>query len=773
MTCIAPTVCNAMKIFISYSHKDDSLFQELVDGLTGVSFLIPPPSVWHDKLIPLASEWDEEIRAALHTADLVLLLVSRDFMKSQYIWEKEMTPALARHEAGQCKVLPIILRDTAAWEKSPFGKLQAAFRGKPVNGSANKRDKAWKEIIEGLIALAEQKAAAPVAVPPTTLHHLPIPRNPLFTGRDDDLQWIAKTLAGGRPAALLHGMGGVGKTQTAAEYAHRNADKYKVAWWVAAQTETEADAGYGALAEALNLPGYNPRNAEQTRQAVLAWMARESGWLVVLDNAENPQKLARWLPNTTKGHLLITSRNGNWTNFAKVHDLDVWSIPQAADFLLTRSGDNDRAAAEKLAAALGGLPLACETAAAYVAETGGSLARYDDLLAQQPVKLLDFLPQDTIYARSLPQVIHLATEAVERESPPAAEILRALAWLAPDNIPRCLLDEWPAEAMKVDAALAALLRRALLRKNGDGFSVHRLTQQIIRAADPAPNDGAAAAIRLLSKALIGHPQVDVQHWPRYAALLPHGAALFARLPAPPPELQAAGRIGNQLALFLDVAKGDYPAARLWYERALGLTEARVGPDHADLAIDLHNLGDLLRQMGDLAGAKPLFERALAISEKALGPEHPHVAYRLAGLGIVHDDLGELEEARRRHQRCREIWEGAHGPDHPLVAAALSNLACVLEKQGDQAGARRCFERALEINLNHKERGPDHPETGIYHSNLSKHLFKGGNAAAAETHLSCALAIREKYLDPDHPYTADTRERLAKVRAALGKGRRGG
>ncbi|HRQ79681.1 MAG TPA: toll/interleukin-1 receptor domain-containing protein [Azospirillaceae bacterium] len=429
-----------MKIFISYSHKDDSLFQELVDGLAGLRFLIPPPLVWHDKLIPLASEWDEEIRAALHAADLVLLLVSRDFMKSQYIWEKEMTPALARHEAGQCKVLPIILRHTAAWEQSPFGKLQAAFRGKPVSGSPNKRDKAWKEIIEGVIALAEQKTTAAVSIPPAPQHHLPIPRNRLFTGRDDDLKWIADTLASGRPAALLHGMGGVGKTQTAAEYAHRHADSYKVAWWVAAQTGAEADAGYGALAEVLKLPGYDPRNNEQTRQAVLGWMARESGWLVVLDNAESPKDLAPWLPATAKGHLLITSRNGNWANRAAVHDLDVWSISQAADFLLERSGDNDRAAAEKLGAALGCLPLACETAAAYVAETGGSLARYAELLAKQPVKLLDFLPQDTIYARSLPQVIHLATEAVERESSLAAEILRALAWLAPDNIPRWLLD---------------------------------------------------------------------------------------------------------------------------------------------------------------------------------------------------------------------------------------------------------------------------------------------------------------------------------------------
>jgi tetratricopeptide (TPR) repeat protein len=752
-----------MKIFISYARKD----KKLCEGFrTALSPLIRHNGVetWHDGKISAGGRFDADIARALDDADVIALLVSVNFFASDYCYLIELQRALERREQEGCIVVPVIIDHTEGWDEAEFAKFKVLPKdGKPIT-AFQRESEGWADVIKGIRGLLKQN----LLEPPAGLRHLPIPRNLLFTGREADLQWIADTLASGRPAALLHGMGGVGKTQTAAEYARRHADKYKVAWWVAAQTGGEADAGYGALAQALKLPGYDPRNNEQTRQAVLRWMARESDWLVVLDNAESPKDLAPWLPAAAKGHLLITSRNGNWKNRAAVHDLDVWSPPQAADFLLTRSGDDDRVAAEKLAAALGGLPLACETAAAYVAEHGSSLARYADLLAQQPVELLKILPEDTIYARSLPQVMQLATAAVERESPLAAEILRALAWLAPDDIPRCLLDEWPAAATEVDAALAVLLRRALLRKSGDGFSVHRLTREIIRAADKQPNDSAAAAIRLLNAALIGGVQHRVELWPRYAALLPHGAALFARLPDPPPEWQAASRISNQLGMFLQHTKGDYPAARLWYERAPALTEAWVGPEHGDLAVHLHNLGALLRQMGDFTGAKPLFERALVIDERALGPDHPDVAYRLAGLGLVHDELGELEEAKRCHQRSREIWEAAHGPDHPTVAAALGNLAHVLEKQGDQAGARRCFERALKICLNHPKRGADHPETARGHHNLGVHLLKQGDAAAAEPHVSRALAIREKHLDPDHPHIAVTRERLAAVRAALGK-----
>lgn len=753
-----------MKIFISYSRKDKrncDAFRTALEPLKrthGVEIL-------YDGNVLAGGDFIRQLDEALEAADIVVLLISPYYMASEYCYNIEMVRALERRAEGKCIVVPVIVEYVVDWVSAPFGHIAALPEGgKPIK-SFSPRSKGWGDVAKGLQRLVE--AYKPKL--PRTLIHLPIPHNPLFTGRAKDLNWIGETLARGEPVALLHGMGGVGKTLTAAEFARAHAAYYTTVWWVVAETASEADAGYGALAKELSLPGYDPQDAAATRKAVVDWMDRDTGWLVVLDNAESPAALKDWLPHAAKGHLLITSRNPDWKTRAKVHPIDVWPVAVAADFLMERSGDHDRAAAEKLAETLGALPLACEQAGAYVAETGCGLSGYAELLETEAAEMLATLPADPTYPRSLAATVTLAVEVVGTGSPLAVAILRALAWLAADGIPRWLLDTWPAEETEVDDALALLLRRALLRRGDDGmFAVHRLTQSVVRGSDPQPLASAGAAIRVVSRGVEGRPQFNVNLWPRYAALLPHGAALFALLPDPPPEPDAAAPICGQLGLYLRHAHGDHLGARTWYERELRLTETLHGPDHPETAVALANLADLSGEMGDYVEAKSLFQRALAINETALGPDHPNVASLLTGLGAIHNQLGELDDARRCQERALQIDGANFGPDQLLVATALNNLAVVLQKQGDLAGARAHYERALAINVQHPERGPDHPQTALRYHNLGIVLYKIGDLATAEPHLLRALQIFEKHLAPGHPSIENSRNWLDTVRAGLGK-----
>ncbi len=137
-----------VKLFISYSHKDEALRDELVKHLT----LLEQRGVikaWHDRNIDAGDEWADEIDENLNQAQVILLLISADFLASRYCRDIEMKRAMERHEAGEAIVIPVILRDVD-WQDAPFGTLQALpTGGEPVENWPS-RDKAFADIARGI-----------------------------------------------------------------------------------------------------------------------------------------------------------------------------------------------------------------------------------------------------------------------------------------------------------------------------------------------------------------------------------------------------------------------------------------------------------------------------------------------------------------------------------------------------------------------------------------------------------------------------------------------
>jgi tetratricopeptide (TPR) repeat protein len=601
------------------------------------------------------------------------------------------------------------------------------------------------------------------------------PRNPNFTGRAELLAALAQSLAAGTTAVVAaHGLGGVGKSQLALEYAYLHAADYDLVWWVAAETPLVAAAGLAALAPRLGLTT-QPEQADQVA-AVLAELARLDRWLLVFDNAEQPQDLQGLSPRAGEGHVLVTSRNPVWGRVAAPLRVDVLDPREATAFLLRRTGAVDRMSADDLAGELGGLPLALEQAAAYCEQTSLPLADYLNRYRRDHAQLLATGPPED-YPATVATTWRLNVERAAQASPAAMPLLRLTAFLAPEAIPPDLLGADPnvlpaelaaaaVDELVLDEAVGALYRYSLLTRDQDGLRLHRLVQAIVRddLADQQPA-WAAMALRLVAA---GFPadatDTEVATWPACERLLAHALVVTDHANRFAVEPVQTSLLLNQIGLYLR-GRAQFAAARVSFGQGLAIAEAVYGPDHPEVASIANNLGSALRQLGDLPGARASFQRALRIDEATYGPDHPEVATDIHNLGSVLHDLGDYTGARASFQRALRIDEAVYAPDHTSVARDLNSLGLVLLDLGDLAGAKDSLERAVAIDEAAYSSARPALARGL--NNLAMVLHHLGDLEDAKANLERALGINEAAYGPDHPAVAGIVNNLGDVLQDLG------
>jgi tetratricopeptide (TPR) repeat protein len=564
------------------------------------------------------------------------------------------------------------------------------------------------------------------------------PRNRAFTGRADLLDRLHQQLTAATvdavavtalptdppataadadaPPQVLHGLGGVGKTHLALEYAHRHAADYPIRWWVAAEQPAAIPGQLATLAGQLGIPEHADQS--ETVAALRAELGRRGGWLLLFDNAEDPHDLQPyWPPTEAGGWVLVTSRNPNWQPLAATMPVDVLPRADAVAFFRQRAG-MDKADADRLAEALGDLPLALEQAAAYLEQTHTPPGTYLQLLRTRAPELFA-LGRPATSEQTIATTWSVSLRRLHAEAPAAEDLVRLCAYLAPDDIPRSLLEEHPdllpepltvavRDPVAFGQALGALGRYSLASITDEGVSVHRLVQSVVRHAlsgDQA-TAWAAAAVALVAAAFPDQAD-DADTWPVATSLLPHALTVTDAHAPEAADATATARLLHRVTDYL-WGRGEYAQAKPLAERALAVCEQRLGADHPDTATSLNNLAGVLRAQGDLQGARTLRERALAIREARLGADHPDTAQTLNNLAIDLHDQGNFDAARRLHERALAIWEARLGVDHPDTATSLTNLAGVLRAQGDLQGARTLHQRALAIY--EARLGADHPDT---------------------------------------------------------------
>jgi len=678
-------------------------------------------------------------------------------------------------------------------ESADLGACQQAYRGW-VKQTGEHRDALTTpaKLVEDVLVLPflDLIRPKPIVLPYPSL-------GTLFKGRGAFLAQLRACLARtvqGRATAIvgkaLHGLGGVGKTRLAVEYAWQHQDDYSALLFVPAETPQDLRRNLAALTGplVLDLPENAVPEEEGRLAAALRWLREHPGWLLILDNVDTPEAAAAaedMLARLHGGQVLLTTRLTQWSGCVEPLELDVLKPGDAAAFLLERTQRSrqrlptDEADAAELARELDGLALALEQAGAFIAQRRVSLAEYlRDWRAHAPAV------QEWHDARLMqyPRSVAVTWQRTMQDlGPGEVALLRLLAWVAPEPVPQFVLEGEQAETLWREAAallgqespglvaasgtirdaVAMLANYSMVGWDAEGqtVAVHRVVQEIMRNRLPAAAQQAWLTLSLMLLAA-GRPAdpTDVRSWPRWNALRPHVALAAARADeagiAEPTAL-----LMNELGLFLNT-KGLHGEAKPLMRRALAIHQRSLRTDHPNLAAALNNLAHLFQATNRLAEAEPLMRRALAIDERSLGPDHPNVAKDLNNLTGLLLATSRLAEAEPLMRRALAIDEHSFGPDHPNLAIRLNNLAGLLQATNRLAEAEPLMLRALAID--ERSFGPDHPNVAIRLNNLAALLQATNRLAEAEPLMRRALAIDEHSFGPDHPDVARDLNNLAQL-----------
>jgi hypothetical protein len=598
--------------------------------------------------------------------------------------------------------------------------------------------------LEVFHALSELADGGALAISPTSSGVLPgtretgrvpliwnVPaRNADFTGRDAVLDQLHSDLAGdGRAvvvAQALYGLGGVGKTQIALEYAHRFMASYDLIWWIPAEKPQQISLALGALASRLGIQTND--NAAEAAAAAVEQLRRGAvrPWLLIFDNAEEPGDLEPFLPSGP-GHIVITSRNQTWAQHAEPVHLDVFTRQESIRHLMRHVPGLDPNDARKVAAAVGDLPLAIEQAGAWLAETGMLAAEYVDWLETKGASVLG-LNKPSGYDAPVAATWNLSFDRLKERSSAAVWLLQILAFCSPGPISMTLLysDAMIENLLPFDAALRDkrmlskvirdISRLALVRidQASKTLQIHRLVQAVIRHQMTADEEWIARhqihQILVDARPRQGDTD-DPANWSAYDLIWAHLEPSLAEECDDPHTRQ----------LLIDWVRyqwqvGEWAAALKLARRLQGLWANELGPDHQQTLHLQFQMANVLRSQGRFGEARDLDEHVLRRQRATLGADHLHALWTAGGLAADLRALGYFHEALESDRETYERFKKQFGESQERSLAAAHNLAASLRLVGDYRTAHRLDQETLD-----RQRvvlPEDHPNTLLSAASLA-------------------------------------------------------
>jgi TIR domain/Tetratricopeptide repeat/NB-ARC domain/CobQ/CobB/MinD/ParA nucleotide binding domain len=706
----------------------------------------------------------EDAERSAATASRTIALLSAAYQQSpqaQGVWDAMGT---ADPAGTSRRLIPIRVGETRL--DQPFSERSV------VDLSRRDQASATEELLKALgnpPKLADQLTGPEPRYPRTIPPVWRVPtRNASFTGRNEILEHLHDQLIGASTAVVLpvalHGLGGVGKTQVAQEYAHRFMADYDVVWWVPAEQRDLINPNLADLAPVLGIrpADSTAETADLVREALRRGRPYDR-WLLIFDNADEPGDVKDFFPGGP-GHVVVTSRNPAWSQVAEPLAIDVFSRPESLAYLQRRVRSLSEDDAKLVAEELGDLPLAIEQAGAWLAATGMAAADYVAELQDRFAETMELVQPDN-YPRSVAVTYRLSFERLQQQSPAAARLLELCACFAPDPISLSLLssDEMIKALIPYDRRLRAarsvlgllitdITRFSLAKVDRDvgsnSIQVHRLIQAAIRDQMPSDEYREAAKHEVHAVLAGARPRQgetdDPVNWPRYDLIWPHL------------NQSEVWNCDDEEARQLLIDRVRYLWKRGDYESALAVARRlevqwvdKMGPDDEQLLSLRFHIANVLRSQGKFAEAHDLDTEIFAKQRQLLGDNHPSTLQTAGSVGGDLRGLGRFREALELDEETYRRTSDLLGPDDPNTLSSANNLAIDLRLVGEPFRARDLDTETL--NYRQVVLGPEHPYTLHSASMLARDLreagdYEGSAELLQETYERYLSVLGEDFVD---------------------------
>jgi tetratricopeptide (TPR) repeat protein len=599
------------------------------------------------------------------------------------------------------------------------------------------------------------------------------PRNKNFTGRAAVFDRLRREPSSKVTAVLpedplptaLRGLGGVGKTAIAIEYAHRYRSDYDIVWWIPADQLPLVRSSLAALAARLNLEGAPTVGIEGAAEGALDALRRGQPygrWLLIFDNADQPEDLREYIPGGP-GDVLITSRNPAWQATTETVQVDVFTRLESTDFLARRTdGQVTGADAELLADRLGDLPLALDQAGAMLFETGMQVEEYVTLLDEQILKIMAE-GRSAEYPLSVTAAWSISVEKVQQLLPQARELLRCCAFFGPEPIPRDVfrrgsqatgtrVSHLMADPILLSRAIRELGRFALVTISGRAISVHRLVQALLRGElDDQRQQEYRHDVHLILAAAAPANPADDRQWDRFRELLPHVTSEATGLAECQDPRVRTFALDMMRYLYLS---DDLASCESLIKRFIEQWAVSSGADDLAVLTARRQYGDVLRQLGRFSEA---FETVQATRDTARSVLGDRDRLSLALANSLAADLrirGDFTDALRLSEQSRRLHEEAFGRDDPQTMRAINGLAVDCGLNSDYRQARQLCQLAFQL-MSEASGGVSATELLITWYNLAWTVRLAGKYVEARDVGQDALDYGQERLGPEHFATLRT------------------